>query len=141
MGRHDKMTPGPPYSSIVATARNDDHGGNLLHRMQIFVSGPLEQSRRRQLKAELIVVEWNPPPDRPRLAGALAWPAASAHASQTEADYLQRGGLGPGAGRSHGDDPLRRPEAGMLKSGHAIGTWLHLRNAEVRRHCALSRPR
>jgi len=32
-----------PELSIVVTARNDNHGGNLLHRMQIFVNGILVQ--------------------------------------------------------------------------------------------------
>ncbi|MFB3786090.1 MAG: hypothetical protein ACE15F_06935 [bacterium] len=62
------------YLSIVATSRNDDHGGNMLRRMQIFISGWLEQCRRHALPAELILVEWNPPEDRPRLRDALQWP-------------------------------------------------------------------
>ena len=60
--------------SIVATSRNDDHGGNLLHRMQLFVNGLLEQCRRHQLDAELILVDWNPPPDKPKLKDALSYP-------------------------------------------------------------------
>jgi len=64
----------PPRVSVVVTARNDDHGGSLLKRMQIFVDGLLEQARRHGLNAELIIVEWNPPPDRPRLADVLQWP-------------------------------------------------------------------
>lgn len=64
-----------PYLSVVVTARNDDHGGNLLARMQAFVSGLLAQCARYRVPAELIVVEWNPPPDRPRLADALRWTA------------------------------------------------------------------
>ena len=60
--------------SIVVTSRNDNHGGNLLHRMQLFVNGLMEQCRRHQLNAELVLVEWNPPPDRPRLSEALSWP-------------------------------------------------------------------
>jgi hypothetical protein len=64
-----------PKISIVATSRNDDHGGNLLHRMQLFLSGLLSQCERHDLNAELILVEWNPPVDRPRLAEALSWPA------------------------------------------------------------------
>ncbi|MDQ2974279.1 MAG: hypothetical protein M3R69_02565 [Acidobacteriota bacterium] len=68
------MAPDSCYLSIVATARNDDHGGNLLGRMQLFVSGLLEQCRRHQLNAELILVEWNPPEDKPRLSEALSWP-------------------------------------------------------------------
>jgi len=43
--------------------------------MQIFVDGLLGQCARHGLDAELVVVEWNPPPDRPRLAQALRWPA------------------------------------------------------------------
>ncbi len=62
-----------PYLSVVVTARNDNHGGNMLRRMQIFVSGLLEQCRRYKLPAELVLVEWNPPADRPRLAEALDW--------------------------------------------------------------------
>ncbi len=65
------MTSKDPYLSIVATARNDNHGGNLLHRMQIFINGILHQCRRHGLSAELIIVEWNPPGDRPRLMEAL----------------------------------------------------------------------
>lgn len=63
-----------PYLSIVVTARNDEHGGNFLHRMQIFVGALLEQCKTFQLNCELIIVEWNPPSDHPRLAQALKWP-------------------------------------------------------------------
>jgi hypothetical protein len=65
---------GEPYLSVVVTARNDDHGGNLLGRMQIFVAGWIEQARRYGIPSELIVVEWNPLPDRPRLIDVLRWP-------------------------------------------------------------------
>src|SRR6266508_1631698 len=60
-----------PYLSLVVTARNDDHGGNLLGRMQAFVSGWIEQARRHQIPSELIVVEWNPPDGRYDHAKAL----------------------------------------------------------------------
>jgi hypothetical protein len=63
-----------PYLSVVATARNDDHGGNLLGRMQAFVGGWVAQAKRYGIPSELILVEWNPPADRPRLAEALLWP-------------------------------------------------------------------
>ena len=62
-----------PYLSIVATSRNDEHGGNLLGRMQLFVDGLVDQCQRHGLKCELILVEWNPPADRPRLAEVLRW--------------------------------------------------------------------
>lgn len=64
-----------PYLSVVVTARNDDHGGNLLRRMQAFVNAWIEQCKRHDLSAELIVVEWNPPEGKPRLADVLRWPA------------------------------------------------------------------
>lgn len=65
-----------PYLSVVVTARNDNHGGNMLRRMQIFVNGLLYQCQRYSVEAELIVVEWNPLPDKPSLAEALCWEIA-----------------------------------------------------------------
>ena len=67
------MTP-LPHLSVVVVSRNDDHGGNLLQRMQLFVTGWLEQAKRHALSSELVIVEWNPLPDRPRLAQVLEWP-------------------------------------------------------------------
>lgn len=63
-----------PYISVVATARNDDHGGNLLGRMQVFVDAWINQAKRHNLDSELILVEWNPPAGRDRLVKALRWP-------------------------------------------------------------------
>lgn len=65
---------GPPYLSVVATSRNDDHGGDLLTRMQVFVSALTSQVVRHGVPSELVLVEWNPPADRSRLADALTWP-------------------------------------------------------------------
>lgn len=62
-----------PYLSIVAATRNDDHGKDLLKRTQIFVSGLLSQIKRHRLPTEIILVEWNPPNDRPRLKDVLSW--------------------------------------------------------------------
>ena len=73
-GRASPLVEKPPYLSLVATARNDNHGGNLLHRMQIFVDAWINQCKRHNLSSELILVEWNPPPDKPKLAEALRWP-------------------------------------------------------------------
>ena len=50
-----------PYLSIVVTSRNDNHGGDMLSRMQIFLTTLLKQCREYKLAAELIIVEWNPP--------------------------------------------------------------------------------
>lgn len=64
-----------PYVSVVATARNDNHGGDLLHRIQVFVNGIAAQAERFAIPMELVIVEWNPPEDRPPLAEAIEWPA------------------------------------------------------------------
>jgi hypothetical protein len=68
-----------PYLSIVATTRNDDHGGDALARTQIFLDALAAQCERHGLDAELVLVEWNPPPDRPGLRDALRWPAPGKH--------------------------------------------------------------
>jgi hypothetical protein len=68
------MSDNNPYLSLVVTARNDDHGGSLLRRMQAFVNGWIGQSKRHGLSSELIVVDWNPPEERPPLIDALQWP-------------------------------------------------------------------
>jgi hypothetical protein len=62
-----------PLLSVVATSRNDAHGGHLLARMQLFVEGLAEQAERFRLPVELILVEWNPPADHAPLVEALDW--------------------------------------------------------------------
>lgn len=62
-----------PSLSVVAASRNDDHGANLRARMQMFVDGLAEQAERFGFPVELILVEWNPPSDRPPLVEALRW--------------------------------------------------------------------
>src|SRR5579871_3257751 len=74
-GRVSVKDPDAPYLSVVVTARNDDHGGSLLRRMQVFVDAWINQAKRHKLTSELIVVEWNPPAARDRLATALRWPS------------------------------------------------------------------
>ncbi len=69
------INPDDPYISVVVATRNDDHGGNLLGRTQIFLDGWLTQAKRYRISSELIFVEWNPPPDRPPLVESLRWPA------------------------------------------------------------------
>lgn len=62
------------YLSVVATSRNDDHGGNALWRTQHFVSGLAAQALAFEIPVELILVDWNPPGDKSDLADALVWP-------------------------------------------------------------------
>ena len=64
-----------PYISVVVAARNDNHGGNMLGRMQAFLDAWMVQSERLGLPSEIVVVEWNPPASSPRLIDALRLPA------------------------------------------------------------------
>ena len=62
-----------PYLSVVIPSRNDDHGGGMRERMVASVHGLLDQARRHRLRGELVLVEWNPPADRPPLASLFDW--------------------------------------------------------------------
>ena len=63
-----------PYISVVAAARNDGHGGNMLERTQAFLDTWLSQSKQYNLPSEIILVDWNPPADRPRMSEVLRRP-------------------------------------------------------------------
>jgi hypothetical protein len=63
-----------PFLSVVVTTRNDDHGGNALHRLEMAIRRMIWQSETYRLPTEYIVVEWNPPKNRPTLGVVLqAW--------------------------------------------------------------------
>lgn len=66
-----------PLLSIVATSRNDNHGGNALWRTQHFVNGLAAQALEFEFPIELILVDWNPPSDRKGLFEALDWSKAN----------------------------------------------------------------
>ena len=70
-----------PKISVVVTARNDNHGGGFIRRMQIFVTAWLKQCERHQLNAELIVVEWNPIEGNAALHEVLQWPEHNKYCS------------------------------------------------------------
>jgi hypothetical protein len=68
-----------PSLSVVATSRNDGHGGHLVERMQWFVDGLDFHARTSGARVELIMVEWNPPAGAPPLADVLRWPLDGGH--------------------------------------------------------------
>jgi predicted O-methyltransferase YrrM len=57
--------------SIVITLRNDDHGLNMIERVDAFLWGLDTWRTELGLDIELIVVEWNPPDDMPLLHEVL----------------------------------------------------------------------
>lgn len=63
-----------PYLSFVVASRNDNHGGDMLKRMRIFVNGLIHQCKTFRLPCELIFVEWNPMEGRPLLVEILPAP-------------------------------------------------------------------
>lgn len=70
----EKTRPTKFHLSVVATSRNDNHGGSLTKRMQHFVDGFVAQCVRHCIQAELILVEWNPPKETIPLAEVLKFP-------------------------------------------------------------------
>lgn len=64
-----------PYLSIIATTRNDTHGGDLLKRTTCFIDGIYHQASKFNISVELIIVEWNPPIDKVLLKELLPLPS------------------------------------------------------------------
>ena len=64
-----------PYLSIITLSRNDEHGGDPLRRTQIFIDSYAWQAEHYKLETELILLDWNPPKEKPGLADALNFPA------------------------------------------------------------------
>ena len=63
------MAPGCELS-VVITTRNDDFGTEMLPRLQLFVENLLTLGHRHGLRAEIVLVEWNPPVG-PRISEVL----------------------------------------------------------------------
>jgi hypothetical protein len=47
--------------SIVVASRNDNHGGKLVERTNLFVNSLQLGAKATEVDTELIIVEWNPP--------------------------------------------------------------------------------
>ena len=64
-----------PYLSIITPSRNDDHGGDLLRRMQLSLYGLLVQLEKYRIESEFILIDWNAPADKPLLKDVIKWPS------------------------------------------------------------------
>lgn len=62
------------YISFVIAARNDNYGGNFLERLDNFVRSLAPLYAEFGVPIEIVVVEWNPPKNAPRLSEAIHWP-------------------------------------------------------------------
>lgn len=71
LGRSDSEPLERPGLGIVIATRNDDHGGQLIQRTQLFIDSLTYQVSQTQTSVELVIVEWNPPEQTPPLASVL----------------------------------------------------------------------
>ena len=87
-------SPRAPYLSVVSYSRNDTHRVDAPRRMAASYGGLVAQLEKFGLDAELVLVDWNPPPDRPPLRDVLTWPAGPRHVSvrivEAAPDYQRR---------------------------------------------------
>lgn len=60
--------------SIVVATRNDNHGGNMVERTNLFIRSVAAAAKKVNLETELVFVEWNPPSWAKALADVLEWP-------------------------------------------------------------------
>jgi hypothetical protein len=60
-----------PYLSFVFTGSNRQYGGDFIQRMQNCLDNLYELIEKYECDADVTIVEWNPPKDRPRLCDAV----------------------------------------------------------------------
>lgn len=61
--------------TIVVTSRNDTHVERMEDRTQAFIDGIFHLAEKFKSCVELIIVEWNPPSDRPSMAEEFSFPS------------------------------------------------------------------
>ena len=82
-----------PYLTIVGWTRNDGYTANYAERITHAIGLLVRQLEAHQLPSELVVVEWNPPVDRPRmsdLVGPLNAPHVTVRFVEVGEDYHKR---------------------------------------------------
>ena len=60
-----------PYATFVSYFRNDSYTSDFDLRVRRATSFLVRQLQRASVESELILVEWNPPPDRPLIIESL----------------------------------------------------------------------
>jgi len=60
-----------PYLSIVTACRNDNYSGDMSKKLILSLSILVNQLKKYNLDAEIIIVEWNPPKNIPKLSSKL----------------------------------------------------------------------
>lgn len=62
--------------SVVMPGRNDGHGGDFLRRLRIAIDTIDKLAGKTGTSIEVVLVEWNPPTDRPSLTEVLEPPTS-----------------------------------------------------------------
>lgn len=70
---------GNPYLSIVGWTRNDGYTDDYVRRTNLAIGFLARQLERHRVPSEIIIVEWNPPADRPLLSDILALDGEHSH--------------------------------------------------------------
>ncbi len=70
-----------PYVSFVTWGRNDGYTDDYLSRMEKALGCLIHQLEAAELDSEIVISEWNPPPERPFLIDSLDLPCTSSHVS------------------------------------------------------------
>ena len=61
-----------PYLSVIGWVRNDGYTDGYVERIHRATGFLLDQLNRHKVSSEIVLVEWNPPSDRPLMADALS---------------------------------------------------------------------
>lgn len=70
---------GHPYLSIVGWTRNDGYTDDYVRRTNLAIGFLARQLDRHRIPSEIVIVEWNPPTDRPLLSEILALEGVNSH--------------------------------------------------------------
>ena len=70
-----------PYVSFVTYGRNDGYTPSYVSRVSRATACLARQLERARIDAEIIIADWNPPPDRPHLIDVLGTPSGLRHVS------------------------------------------------------------
>lgn len=62
-----------PYVTISFANRNDNYGGFLAERIQLFIDYYAEFVKRWPDLFEFVIIDYNPPADKPKLRDAFDW--------------------------------------------------------------------
>ena len=70
--RENLKNGGIPYVTIIVCSRNDNYNGDAAARSNVAIQNTINQFERYEIESELILVDYNPPQDKPSLIDSLS---------------------------------------------------------------------